>query len=339
METKILDASQLDIAAQIIKNGGVVAMPTETVYGLAANALDGEAVAKIFEAKGRPADNPLIVHIAEPSQLDALVLEVPEKARKLADVFWPGPLTIILPRADVIPRQVSAGLDTVAVRCPSHPIARKLIRLSHPLAAPSANLSGSPSPTTVRHVIDDMLGRIDAIIDGGDCEVGVESTVITLASPVPRLLRPGGITHEQLESVIGTVEVDKAVTDPLPEGAKAASPGMKYKHYSPKADVILINGSEEEFVDYVNSHADDKTAALCSRESAARLRVPYEILGDSDDMSAHARNLFTALRTADEKGWTTVYARCPEKSGVGLAVYNRMVRAAGFEIVEIRGEI
>ena len=170
METKLLNASQLDVAAHIIKNGGVVAMPTETVYGLAANALNGAAVEKIFAAKGRPADNPLIVHISEPSQLDSLVSEVPQKARMLSDAFWPGPLTIILPRSDVIPQQVSAGLDTVAVRCPSHPIARELIRLSYPLAAPSANLSGSPSPTTVQHVIDDMNGRIDAIIDGGECD-------------------------------------------------------------------------------------------------------------------------------------------------------------------------
>ncbi len=335
METKLLNASQLDVAAHIIKNGGVVAMPTETVYGLAANALNGAAVEKIFAAKGRPADNPLIVHISEPSQLDSLVSEVPQKARMLSDAFWPGPLTIILPRSDVIPQQVSAGLDTVAVRCPSHPIARELIRLSYPLAAPSANLSGSPSPTTVQHVIDDMNGRIDAIIDGGDCAVGVESTVITLAGDVPRLLRPGGITHEQLEAVIGTVEVDKAVVNPLPEGAQAASPGMKYKHYSPKADVILINGTEQQFIDYVNSHSADGTAALCCSEDVGALRVPYEVLGDIDDMSEHARKLFSALRKADERGWRTVYARCPEKSGVGLAVYNRMVRAAGFEIIEL----
>lgn len=334
METILLDGKGINTAAEIIKAGGVVAMPTETVYGLAANALDGRAVAKIFAAKGRPADNPLIVHISEPEEIAPLVREVPEAAKKLARAFWPGPLTIILPRSDIIPDEVSAGLDTVAVRCPSHPVARELIRASCPLAAPSANLSGSPSPTTFRHVIADMFGRIDAIIDGGDCQVGVESTVITLAADVPRLLRPGGITAEQLREVIGEVVIDEAVTKPLADGQAAASPGMKYKHYAPKADVILIDSDTDGFVGYVNSHSDNGAAALCSSEEAERLTVPCEILGAGDDMSAYARNVFTALRGADEKGWTTVYARCPGQSGVGLAVYNRLIRAAGFRIIK-----
>lgn len=335
METKLLDEKGIKTAAEIIKAGGVVAMPTETVYGLAANALDGAAVAKIFAAKGRPADNPLIVHISEPEEIASLVREVPEAAKKLAAAFWPGPLTIILPKSDIIPDEVSAGLDTVAVRCPSHPVARALIKASCPLAAPSANLSGSPSPTTFRHVIADMFGRIDAIIDGGDCQVGVESTVITLAADVPRLLRPGGVTAEQLREVIGEVIVDEAVTKPLADGRAAASPGMKYKHYAPKADVILIDSDSDGFVSYVNSHASEGAAALCGSGEAKRLSVPCEILGAEDDMSAYARNVFTALRGADENGWSTVYARCPGQSGVGLAVYNRLIRAAGFRIIRL----
>ncbi len=336
MKTKLLDSTQTEEAAEIILRGGLVAMPTETVYGLAADALRGESVAKIFAAKGRPADNPLIVHIWEPSQLDGLVRFVPEKARILSEKFWPGPLTMILPKADVIPDEVSAGLDTVAVRCPSHPVARELIRLSCPLAAPSANLSGSPSPTTLRHVISDMDGRIDAVLDGGDCEVGLESTVISLACDPPRLLRPGGITVEQLRAAIGDVEVDAAVTKPLAEGAAAASPGMKYKHYAPKAEVIIIDAKPQDFTAYVNERKAPGTAALCSTEEAAGLEVPFEILGDDHDMEAFAKHIFAALRRADENGWTTVYASCPDKSGVGLAVYNRMIRAAAFRIIELR---
>ena len=230
MKTLILNENEIEKAADIIKNGGLVAMPTETVYGLAANALDGKAVAKIFKAKGRPMDNPLIVHISDISQIYPLVREFPEKARILAEKFWAGPLTIILPKSDIIPDEVSAGLDTVAIRFPSNKIAQALISKSMPLAAPSANLSGSPSPTNARHVFDDMNGRIDAIIDGGECEVGVESTVITLATDTPRLLRPGGITVEQLREAIGDVIIDDAVLNPLKSGEKAASPGMKYKH-------------------------------------------------------------------------------------------------------------
>ncbi|MBQ5563810.1 MAG: threonylcarbamoyl-AMP synthase, partial [Clostridia bacterium] len=246
----MLNENDIEQAARIIKNGGLVAMPTETVYGLAANALDGKAVAKIFKAKGRPMDNPLIVHISDISQIYSLVSEFPEKAKILADKFWAGPLTIILPKSKIIPDEVSAGLDTVAVRFPSNEIARKLISLSMPLAAPSANLSGSPSPTNARHVRDDMNGRIDAIIDGGECEVGVESTVITLATDIPRLLRPGGITVEQLREAIGEVIIDDAVLNPLKSGERAASPGMKYKHYAPKAHIILLEGSDEDFIRY-----------------------------------------------------------------------------------------
>ena len=335
MKTEVLRKEEVGRAAAVIKNGGLVAMPTETVYGLAADALNGQAVARIFQAKGRPMDNPLIVHIAELSQIEALVRAFPPKARILAERFWPGPLTMILPKSDNIPDEVSAGLDTVAIRCPADATARELIRLSAPLAAPSANLSGSPSPTTVQHVIQDMDGRIDAIIDGGDCCVGVESTVITLAADPPRLLRPGGITLEQLREAIGEVILDEAVLHPLKNGQQAASPGMKYKHYAPKANVILLEGSEKAFRDFVNAHDDGQTAVLCYEEDIPYLTVPYLVLGKAEDYAEQANHLFAVLRQADEKGYQTVYTHCPRTEGVGLAVYNRMIRAAGFEVMKL----
>ena len=221
------------------------------------------------------------------------------------------------------------------MRFPSHPVAKKLIAASCPLAAPSANLSGSPSPTTAAHVISDMNGRIDAVIDGGDCLVGVESTVITLACEPPRILRPGGITAEQIEKVIGHIEIDKAVTNPLEEGQQAASPGMKYKHYSPKAEVILLDGDDEAFEKYINETGDDRTAALCYNGQQDRLDCICLPIGEKGDYTAYAHNLFSSLREADEKGCTRVYAHCPETSGVGLAVYNRVIRAAGFKTVKL----
>ncbi len=335
MKTLMLNENEIAKAADILKNGGLVAMPTETVYGLAANALDGSAVAGIFKAKGRPMDNPLIVHIADLSQIHLLVSCFPEKAKILAERFWPGPLTIILPKSDRIPDEVSAGLDTVAVRFPSHKVARQLIAASMPLAAPSANLSGSPSPTNARHVYDDMNGRIDAIIDGGECAVGVESTVITLAGDVPKLLRPGGVTVEQLRQAIGEVVIDDAVMNPLSSGEKASSPGMKYKHYAPKAKVILLEGSAEAFIAYVNAKKSDGAAALCYDEDMGRLKVPYIPIGHADDYEMQSHKLFSALRNADEQGFRTVYAHCPKTDGMGLAVYNRMIRAAGFEVIEL----
>ena len=334
MKTLLLNKNEIDIAADIIKKGGIVAMPTETVYGLAADALNGEAVAKIFKAKGRPMDNPLIVHIADIKQIDMLVAAFPDKAKKLAEKFWPGPLTIVLPKSDIIPDEVSAGLSTVAIRFPSHPVAHELIAKSSPIAAPSANLSGSPSPTTVRHVLADMDGRIDAIIDGGDCEVGVESTVITLAEDVPTLLRPGGVTLEQLRAEIGEVKVHPAVLKSLGKGMKASSPGMKYKHYSPKAEVILLKGSEQGFCEYIKANSDDKTAVLCYEEEKDSFKN-HIVLGKRDDEAAHAHRLFTCLREADEDGYTRVYAHCPREEGIGLAVYNRILRAAAFNVIEV----
>ena len=339
MQTLLLNANDVKAirtAGSILKNGGLVGIPTETVYGLAADALNGTAVAKIFKAKGRPQDNPLIVHISEFSQLNRLVKAVPEQAKQLAERFWPGPLTIILPKSDIIPDEVSAGLPTVAVRFPVHPAARAVIDAAGtPLAAPSANLSGHPSPTTAAHVIADLNGKIDAVLDGGTCAVGVESTVITLATSTPCLLRPGGITLEQLRSVLGRVDMDDAVLNPLPKGVKASSPGMKYKHYSPKANVIILDGSYESYKNYVNSHKEEGIVALCYNGEEKELKVPAVCYGGEDDCSEQARELFDALRELDDLNAHTVFARCPEPQGVGLAVYNRLIRAAGFEVIHL----
>lgn len=338
--TKVTDicAQQKDIeqAGLILREGGLVAIPTETVYGLGANALDAHAVTRIFEAKGRPQDNPLIVHIAEFGQLCPLVRHVPESAELLADHYWPGPLTIILPKADCIPQETSGGLDTVAVRFPSHPVAQAIIRAAGvPIAAPSANLSGKPSPTTAQHVLDDMDGKIEMIIDGGECSVGVESTVLTLAGDHPVLLRPGGISIEQIRELLPDAQVDPAVVHKLEEGRTAASPGMKYKHYAPLARVIVVDGSKQQYIDYVNSHAKEDVWALCFEEDQDKLKVPVLCYGAQLDSGAQARHLFDALRRFDELGAKTVYAHCPDRSGVGLAVYNRLIRAAGFTIIRL----
>lgn len=333
--------SDIDAAAAILREGGLVAMPTETVYGLAADALNGDAVRRIFEAKGRPMDNPLIVHVADFSDIDRLrlVAEIPEKAKMLAKAFWPGPLTVIMKKGDVIPDEVSAGLDTVAIRIPSHPDAHRLLSASGlALAAPSANTSGKPSPTTAKHVSDDMDGKIEAILDGGACSVGVESTVVTVVTDPPRILRPGLITREQLESVIGEVAVDHAVLNKLENNEKAASPGMKYKHYAPRARVILVRGSDEKYITFVNRiYARDKSvAAMCYDEDKPRLSAPCVTIGAKDDEEAQAQALFDALRAVDEiDGVKTVYAHCPSAEGVGMALYNRLIRAAAFEVITL----
>lgn len=339
MKTLLLDAAKsesIEAAAHIIRNGGLVGMPTETVYGLAANALDGSAVKKIFKAKGRPQDNPLIVHISKLEQIRELVACLPESARKLAKACWPGPLTMVLEKSDLIPAEVSTGLPTVGIRFPSHPVARALItEAGVPIAAPSANRSGFPSTTTAEHVMRDMDGKIDAVLDGGPCGVGVESTIVTLASDPPRLLRPGGITLERLRSVLGRVDVDPAVMNPLPKGARPLSPGMKYKHYSPKANVVILSGGEKAYADYVNSHAEPGVAALCYDGENRLLKVPAVCYGAECDAGAQARELFESLRRLDDIGAKTVYARCPAPDGVGLAVYNRLMRAAGFEVLSL----
>ena len=342
MNTLHLSDTQHDIekAAAILRDGGLVAIPTETVYGLAADALNGKAVRRIFEAKGRPMDNPLIVHVAEFEDIErlGLVSEIPEKARLLAEKFWPGPLTVIMRKGEVIPDEVSAGLDTVAIRIPSHPAAHKLLKVSSlALAAPSANTSGKPSPTAAKHVADDMDGRIEAILDGGSCSVGVESTVITLVTETPRILRPGIITREQLEAVIGVVEVDKAVLNQLENNERASSPGMKYKHYAPDAKVILLRGGDKKYINYVNRafRRDKSVAALCYDEDISQIDAPCVSMGAMNDERAQAQELFDALRAVDELGAGTVYAHCPSAEGVGMALYNRMIRAAAFKVIDL----
>ena len=336
MNTKVLGEDNIQEAADIIKHGGLVAIPTETVYGLAANALDGDSVAKMFVAKGRPMDNPVIVHISDIAEIYKLVSDFPEKAKILAQNFWPGPLTMVLPKSDLIPDEVSAGLDTVGIRMPSHRISKEIIKLSGcPYAAPSANLSGSPSPTTAQHVINDLNGRLDAIVDGGQSEVGLESTVITLATDIPTVLRPGGITLEQLKKVIGEVQVDPAVFEGVKGNQKVASPGMKYKHYAPRARVIIINSSDNGYINYVNSHAKAGVAALCYNEDAEKLNVYAFTYGAKNDYEEQAKELFDVLRDIDKSSCELVYARCPKPVGVGMAVYNRLIRAAGFEVIDI----
>ncbi len=339
MNTRIyhtIDNQAIAEVGALLRAGGLAAIPTETVYGLAANALDADAVGKIFAAKGRPQDNPLIVHISTMEEMYPLVTAVPEQARRLADAFWPGPLTMILPRSERVPDVVSAGLPTVAIRMPSHPVARAIIRAAGvPLAAPSANSSGLPSPTNAKHVIDDMDGKIDAIVDGGDCDVGVESTVITLASDPPRLLRPGGVTPEQLEQVLGNIEIDPAVTGRLAEGAAAASPGMKYKHYAPRAEVTIVQGPLPSFRCYTDHVRQAGDAALCFAGEEDYLRIPAYDYGREDAPETQAHKLFARLRQMDALQVRRVFVRCPSQSGVGLAVYNRLLRAASFRTVHM----
>ena len=334
MNTKILSTSEYDIelAGEIIRSGGLVAFPTETVYGLGANALNEEAVKSTYTAKGRPSDNPLIVHIAEKEDIIPLVEEVTPKAQALIDAFFPAPLTIILKKSELISSAVSGGLDTVAVRMPLNEVARRLIKASGcPVSAPSANTSGLPSPTKAKYVIDDMMGKIDAIIDGGDCEFGVESTVITLASAVPTILRPGAITKEMLEEVIGEVAVDPAVLEGMKKDEVAASPGMKYKHYSPKARVVIVNADKEKYERFVN--AQKNAFALCF--DGDNVTIPKLTYGRENDGLSQARELFDALRQLDELGAKKVYARIPSTEGVGMAVFNRLIRASAFTVIDL----
>ncbi|MBQ7117118.1 MAG: threonylcarbamoyl-AMP synthase [Clostridia bacterium] len=341
METQIFRAvsekdSSIDEAARILREGGIVAIPTETVYGLAGNALDGDVTDKIYAAKGRPSDNPLIVHISDISQWAPLVKEIPESALALADKYWPGPLTVILPKSEIVPEKVSGGLSTVAVRMPSDKIARAIIEKSGvPLAAPSANTSGKPSPTSAKYVIEDLMGKVDAIVDAGNCSVGVESTVISLCETPPRLLRPGGITAEMLTEVLGEIAIDDAVFNKLAEGERAASPGMKYKHYSPDAQVVIVKGSFEGYKKFIEKNRTEKTVALCFEGEEKDLCVKCVTYGKKNDPSGQAKNIFDALRRVDELGADKVFARYPETDGVGLAVFNRLVRAAAFNIIEV----
>ena len=331
------DEAGIDQAAQLLRRGEIFALPTETVYGIAADARQGAAVRKIFEAKGRPQDNPLIVHVAGPEMLPGLVAEVPERAQLLISAFCPGPLTVIMPRGPEVADECCAGLDTVGIRMPSHPVAREVIRRSGcAFAAPSANLSGRPSPTNAQDVLADMDGRLPLILDGGECAVGVESTVVSVVGPKPTLFRPGHITLEDLERALGEeVEVSAAILEKLPEGAVVRSPGMKYKHYAPKADITILDGSFEQFRAYVQAHADQNPSCLCFTGEASQLGVPCVEYGREGDGADQAKHLFRSLRALDEQGDGVVYARCPGRDGLSMAVYNRLVRAAAFRVVQL----
>lgn len=342
MKTELLYAHDLSAkkeiarAAEILKAGGLVAVPTETVYGLAASAFNEKAVKSIFEAKGRPSDNPLIVHIAEIDKLNDIASEIPDLAKKCMNKFWPGPFTAVLPKSDKIPLTVSGGLDTVAVRMPKNEVTAEIIRQSGlPLAAPSANRSGSPSPSSANHVIDDLDGRIDAIVVSGDCQVGVESTVVTFATNPPRLLRPGGVTPEMLKELIPDLIIDPAVTAEPKKGEKVASPGMKYRHYAPTAEVIMANGESRDFIDYCNRHKNDFDLALCYDEEMEGLILPFISLGSKFDHQKQATHLFEILRDLDKRGCKRVIIHAPTTDGMGLAVYNRLIRAAGFKVIEV----
>ena len=336
METVVINITTeyekaLEESAKLLKNGEVVGIPTETVYGLAANALDENAVKKIYVAKGRPSDNPLIVHIAKFEDLEPLVAEIPEKVKLMAEKFWPNALTMIMKKSDKISNVVSGNLDTVAIRMPKSNYARAIIEACGcPLAAPSANLSGSPSPTNAKYVFDDMDGRIPLIIDGGNCEIGVESTVISFAENPPRLLRPGGVTLEEMTALIGEIVVDDAVLNKLEEGAVASSPGMKYKHYAPSADITIIKSDFDCFKNLCES--EENITALCFDGENEKLSCNSVTYGKESDGFSQSARLFDALRELDEMGATKVYARCPDTKGMGLAVYNRLIRAAGFKI-------
>ena len=328
---------EIEAAAALLRAGETVAMPTETVYGLAADAFNGSAVKKIFEAKGRPQDNPLIVHLAAAEDLPRVAKNVPPEAQALFARFAPGPLTLVLPRADAVPAAVSAGLPTVAVRIPSHPVANALIRAAGtPLAAPSANLSGFPSPTCAEDVRDDLTGRVAAILDGGPCECGIESTVVSLACSPPRLLRPGVVTAEALREYLPDLEIDPAVLHPLAEGAAAASPGMKYRHYAPRAAITIVRGDRQAFFDYLSAHPGDADTALVFDEDAADCPIPCVCMGKTDDPLSQTSRLFAALRELDRTGAVNVLAREPKTEGVGLGVCNRLYRAAGFRFVNGR---
>ena len=348
--TRILEINASDLhlyendikfAAEVIKKGGLVAFPTETVYGLGGDATNPLAAEKIFLAKGRPSDNPLIIHVAKPEEAEGYAY-TNDLYYKLANRFMPGPLTVIMNARDSVPLATRGGLSTVAVRCPSNPIARRLIELSGvPIAAPSANLSGSPSPTSARHVRDDLDGRIDVIIDGGDSDFGVESTIAKIEDDdTLTLLRPGSITVDELRCV-ADVKIADAVTGKLSEGAVALSPGMKYRHYAPKASLVLLDGEYAEIVNYIKKESLSSVAILSYSDDYNAFNLDFSnadiyVLGARNNVSEQAHHLFAILREADKHNYDKIYAPLPDKSGVGLALYNRMIRAAAHQIITLR---
>lgn len=329
-------------AGDIIKNGGLVAFPTETVYGLGGDAFNPESSKKIYAAKGRPSDNPLIVHIANISDLDAIAVNVPGVAYELAGRFWPGPMTMILKKNPKLPDETTGGLDTVAVRMPVNEVALDLINASGGfIAAPSANRSGKPSPTSAQYVIEDMYGFVDMIIDGGDCDIGLESTIVDLTCDPAMILRPGYITCEELQETIPDITVDKTLIDPA-SGVAPKAPGMKYRHYAPKADMMLVTGPVEKVIQYINQKTDEntaqgkKTGVIATDETLYSYRAPLvKSPGARTDEKKIAKNLFRILREFDDEGADVIYAESFEEKGVSLATMNRMIKAAGHKEVRL----
>lgn len=327
----------IEKAAEIIRRGGLLGIPTETVYGLGANALNADACRRIYEAKGRPQDNPLIIHVPDASWLSRYCEKVPESAYRLAEAFWPGPLTMILPKKEIVPYRTTGGLETVGVRCPNHPVTLAVIAAADvPIAAPSGNTSGRPSPTSAADMLEDMDGKIDGIFDGGPCGVGVESTIIDLTCQPPRLLRAGGLPLEELERVLGTVLVDKCITQLMTDGERPRAPGMKYRHYAPKAPVTVVTGDGKKSAAYIAAHAPEGAGVICFSEFRAQFPgcVVHE-LGPEGDKSEQARRVFDALREFDATDVTEIFAQCPDDAGLGLAIGNRLKKAAGFHVVEV----
>ncbi|MBQ2875401.1 MAG: threonylcarbamoyl-AMP synthase [Clostridia bacterium] len=335
------ELSLLKKAAEILKSGGLVVFPTETVYGLGGDATNPSASEKIYKAKGRPSDNPLIIHISRPEDAEKYAYTT-DIYYKLAERFMPGPITVILKARGSVPEKTRGGLETVAVRCPENKIANKLIELAGvAIAAPSANLSGSPSPTKASHVIDDMMGRVDMIIDGGECDIGLESTIVKADEDGSLcLLRPGGITVDEL-SEIAPVRLADAVVNKLKDGEVAISPGMKYRHYAPKAPLVLLDGDISDAISYIGDNAKGRVAVVCYTEDKESIckalpNVTLLELGELGDFDEHAHRLFDILREADKMCFDIIFAPLPEKRGIGLALYNRMIRAAAHTIINLR---
>ena len=332
------DDKRIEIAAATLCRGGLVIFPTETVYGLGADGTSASAANAIYAAKGRPSDNPLIIHVAKPEDAEPYAV-TNENYYRLAKKFMPGPLTVILPKKSTIPNETSGGLDTVAVRCPAHPIANALIAASGiPIAAPSANLSGKPSPTNADDVISDMDGRVDIIIDSGECDIGLESTIVKLEGNKGILLRPGAVTVDALSCVLDTVEIAPAVIGKLADNERPLSPGMKYRHYAPDAPLVLLDGEDCAVLDFLKN-TDKNDIILCYDEEAEHLSGKKILtVGKKDDLKTQAHRLFSSLREADRENAKTIYAHLPKTEGLGLALYNRMLRAAAHTVKYIKSE-
>ena len=345
MITQLLHNNENDIyiAGKILSRGGLVAIPTETVYGLGANALDESASKKIYEAKGRPSDNPLIAHISCMDELSALVSEIPEAGRKLAEKYWPGPLTMVFPKKEIVPYGTTGGLETVAIRMPSDPVANRLIKLAGvPVAAPSANTSGRPSPTKAEHVVEDMNGKIEMIIDSGEVGIGVESTIVDVSGKVPMLLRPGAITMEMLRETLGEVEIDPAILGPLSADVKPKAPGMKYRHYAPQAEMTLVEGEMEHVVEFINQEAKLaleaglKVGIICTEESRESYQCGMlKVIGSRENEESVAHNLFAVLREFDDQKVDCIFSESFSKDRLGQAIMNRLCKAAGYHIVKV----